>query len=316
MTKVSVVIPVYNAEEHLEQCLDSVVNQTLDDIEIICVDDGSTDGSAAILKKYQRTTEKVKVIHQENAGAGAARNAGLRKATGKYISFLDADDFFELNMLEQAYNKAESVCADFVVVCSDQYHMDKQKFVDVPWVVRMKDIPPYEPFTYRQLAGNVFKTFVGWAWDKLYLRSFVLEHELWFQEQRTSNDMLFVFSAIVTAKRIAVVNEVLAHQRRGGQGTLSVTREKSWHCFYDALTALKKRLQNEGIFWETEQDFINYALHFSLWNLNTLKEPTHQMLKDKLCAEWFETLGINGKSESYFYDKKEYQQYQELIKQR
>lgn len=306
-------MPVYNAEAYLAQCLDSVTAQTLKDIEIICVDDGSSDRSLDILKEYQAKDPRIQIICQKNAGAGAARNAGLRKAQGKYLSFLDSDDFFEPDMLELAYNQIEQYQADFVVFNSDQYHMDKKEFVSIPWVLRIHDIPPYMPFSHRQLTDNVFKTFVGWAWDKLYRRNFVLEHNLWFQEQRTSNDMLFVFSALILAKRIAIVNKVLAHQRRGGSGSLSVTREKSWQCFYDALTALRRRIQDEGMYWELEQDYINYALHFSLWNLNTLAEPTHQMLQDKLCREWFAELGIEGKPEQYFYNQKEYKQYQELM---
>jgi hypothetical protein len=184
----------------------------------------------------------------------------------------------------------------------------------MPWAVRNSDIPPYMPFSYRQLAGNVFLSFVGWAWDKLYRRSFVEEHRLQFQEQRTTNDMLFVFSALICAKRIGVIQDVLAHQRRGAGDTLSVTREKSWHCFYDALTALRQRLIQEDIFWELEQDFINYSLHFSLWNLNTLAEPTHTLLEQKLCGEWFADLGIADKPASYFYNPVEYAQYRKLTK--
>lgn len=314
MALVSVIIPVYNAQDYIRKCVGSVMAQTLRDIEIICVDDGSPDNSLEILKELQAQDDRIKVISQPNGGAGAARNNGLRNATGEYLSFLDADDFFEPNMLEEAYNCAQEYRADFVVFNSDQYHMDKDAFVEVPWVMRTKDIPPYMPFSYRQLTDNVFKTFVGWAWDKLYRRSFVLEHDLWFQEQRTTNDMLFVFSALVVAKRIAIVDKVLAHQRRGGGASLSVTREKSWHCFRDALDALKKRLVAEDIFWELEQDYINYALHFSLWNLNTLAEPTHQLLQDKLCSEWFAEFGIANKPESYFHNRKEYAQFAQLMK--
>lgn len=313
MPKVSVILPVYNAEKYLRQCLDSIVCQTLQDIEIICVDDGSSDASLEILREYGEKDSRVKVVPQKNGGAGAARNNGLRIATGEYLSFLDSDDFFEPNMLEEAYNAAEQYTADFVVFNSNHYHMDKDAFVEVSWALRKKDIPPYMPFSYRQLTDNVFKTFVGWAWDKLYRRSFVQEHNIWFQEQRTSNDMLFVFTALLVAKRIAIVDKVLAHQRRGGSESLSVTREKSWHCFYDALNALKKRMEAENIFWELEKDYVNYALHFSLWHLNTLAEPTHQMLEDKLCGEWFAALGITGKPESYFYNRKEYDQFKSLM---
>lgn len=313
MAKVSVILPVYNAGKYLHQCMDSIVNQTLRDIEIICVDDGSSDNSLEILNQYAQKDERVKVIAQANGGAGAARNNGLRAATGEYLSFLDSDDFFEPDMLELAYNTAQQYTADFVVFNSDQYHMDKDAFVEVPWVLRKAECPPYMPFKYRQLTDNVFKTFVGWAWDKLYRREFILEHDIWFQEQRTSNDLLFVFTALLVAKRIAILDKVLAHQRRGGSESLSVTREKSWHCFYDALTALKKRMEDEDIFWELEKDYINYALHFSLWHLNSLAEPTHQLLEDKLRNEWFEALGIAGKPEAYFSNRKEYAQFKTIM---
>ena len=312
--KVSVIIPVYNVENYLRQCIDSICAQTLSEIEIICVDDGSIDHSLDILKEYAEKDSRIKILQQKNGGAGSARNSGLRVARGEYLSFLDSDDFFEPDMLEKAYECIEKYQADFVVFGSDQYHMDSKEYIRNPWVLRVKDIPPYMPFKHRELTDNVFKTFVGWAWDKLYRRSFVEEKHLWFQEQRTTNDLLFVFSALVLAKRIAVVDKVLAHQRRGSGDSLSVTREKSWHCFYDALLALRKRLQDEDIYWELEQDYINYALHFSLWNLRTLAEPTKQKLRARLKDEWFGELGIVGRSKEYFYNRGEYDEYVEIMK--
>lgn len=313
MVKVSVIIPVYNVERYLEQCLDSVINQTLKEIEIICVNDSSTDKSLGLLKEYAEKDNRIQVITQVNAGAGAARNRGMAAATGKYLSFLDSDDFFELDMLEKAYNLAEKDETDLVVYKSDQYHTDKDEFVKVNWVVREKEIPPYHPFNHRQMTDNIFKVFVGWAWDKLFLKEFVDAHELKFQEQRTSNDMLFVFSAVALAKRISVVPEVLAHQRRDAKDSLSKTRENSWWCFHDALCALREKLQEERLFEELEKDYINYALHFTLWNYNTLLEPTKAELKDKLEKEWLAEFGIRGKPKEYFYNKKEFEQYIETF---
>lgn len=313
--KVSVIIPVYNVEKYLRQNLESVANQTLKDIEIICVDDGSTDSSFEIVKEFAEKDSRFIAVSQENGGAGAARNNGLRRAKGKYLSFLDSDDFFDEKMLEEAYNKAEATQADFVVFQSDQYYEETKEFKDVSWTLRYAEIPPYEPFGRRSMTDNVFKVFVGWAWDKLYNREFVLKNNLWFQEQRTSNDMLFVFSAVAIAKKIACVEKgkVLAHQRRNNKDSLSNTREKSWDCFYHALTALKQRLVDEGIYKELEKDYINYALHFSLWNLNTLAEPTYSKLYDKLKKEWWQELGVADKDSSYFYNKKEYEQFAKIM---
>jgi len=310
--KVSVIIPVYNASEHLGQCLDSVLNQTLKEIEVICVDDGSSDDSLALLQSYAEKDERVKVIHQENGGAGKARNTGLAVAKGKYLSFLDADDFSESTMLEKAYGKAEEQKTDIVVFNSDQYYEDTDEYRQVSWTIRKKELPPYRPMYHRTFTDNVFKVFVGWAWDKLFLREFVLKHDLKFQEIRTTNDMRFVFMAVVLAKRIDIVDEVLIHQRRNQSTSLSNTREKSWHCFHDALISLREELKKASLYNELEQDYINYTLHSSLWNLNTINGSKKDDLLNKLKEEWFEEFGITGKPESYFYNKSEYSQYCEI----
>ena len=307
--KVSVILPVYNASKYLRQCLDSITGQTLKEIEIICVDDGSTDDSLAILKEYEAKDQRVRVLAQKNAGAGAARNHGLSVASGEYLSFLDSDDFFEKEMLEKAWKKGHETSAEIVVFRSDQYREDLDEFVKIRWTLREKQLPPYRPMYYRNFTDNVFKVFVGWALDKLFERQFVQENHLQFQELRTSNDMLFVFSAIVFAKRIEIVDQILAHQRRNNPDSLSNTREKSWDCFYKALNALKDTLVQHGIFWELEQDYINYALHFSLWHLDTITGPKKEVLFSKLKNEWFAQLGIAGLPEDCFYNKTEYKKY-------
>ena len=124
MCKISVIIPVYNGETYLAQCLDSIIGQTLKEIEIICVNDGSKDRTQQILEKYAEKDSRIQIISQENGGAGAARNAGLRIARGEYLSILDGDDFFEPDMLEKAYKKAKESRQSFW--CLDQINTTKQ----------------------------------------------------------------------------------------------------------------------------------------------------------------------------------------------
>ncbi|MGN1166532.1 MAG: glycosyltransferase family 2 protein [Lachnospiraceae bacterium] len=312
--KVSVIVPIYNAESYLRKSMNCILSQTLKEIEIICVDDGSTDQSGEILKDFAKADARIQIITQKNAGAGAARNAGLKRAKGEYLSFLDADDFFEPDMLKTAYEKAKEKKAQIIVFGSDQYREDLQNFQPVSWTIRKHALPPYRPMNHRTFTDNVFKVFVGWAWDKLFEREFVLKYGLTFQEQRTSNDLLFVFTAIVLAENIEVEDRVLIHQRRDNPNSLSNTREKSWHCFYDALIALRENLKKFGLYQELEQDFINYSLHFSLWNLNTLQGEKKKILYHKLKKEWFRELGITEHPESYYYDKKEYMKYRKIMK--
>ena len=136
--KVSVILPVYNGEKYIKKCMESLISQTLKEIEIICVDDGSVDGTLEALKEYENL-DNVTVITQENAGAGAARNKGMSYAKGEYLSFLDADDIFEKDMLEVAYNKA--------VEASNKELNDKdQKGAIMKW---------------REVLGNDFPEYTG-----------------------------------------------------------------------------------------------------------------------------------------------------------
>lgn len=311
---VSVIIPVYNAQAHLEQCVRSVMNQTLKEIEIICVDDGSKDDSLAILRRLAQEDARILVMAQENAGAGAARNRGLDAAKGRYLSFLDADDFFEPDMLETAYRKAEQEQAQVLVFRADFYDDQIKRFLPCTYSLREEMLPADRPYSAVQIERDLFKTVVGWAWDKLFETAYIRECGLRFQEQRTTNDAYFVFMAYARAERISTVSRVLAHQRRHAGGTLSVTREKSWMCFYEALLAMRKTLTAWGLYERFERDYVNYALHFSLWNLNTLKGPTQRMLYDRLRDEWFQELGITGYACEGFYHRGEYAQYEETMR--
>lgn len=310
--RVSVIMPVYNAERYIRQTLDCLLVRNELQFEVICVDDGSTDGSLEILRAYEAKDSRVRVFTQPNGGAGAARNNGMQYARGEYLSFLDADDFFEPDMLRLAYDRAHTNETDITVFRCDQYFENTGRFSACRYTINDALLPLEQPFAGLDIEQDVFKAFVGWAWDKLFRADFVRENHLRFQEQRTSNDMLFVFSAIVKAQRISTMNAVLAHHRRDS-GSLSVTREKSWHCFYDALCALRQQLKDWGLYQRFEQDFINYSLHFSLWNVTTLRGPSYHKLYDKLATEWAADLGLTNHDEYYFYNRSEYRKLQTLL---
>jgi len=312
MSKVSVIMPVYNAEKYLEETLHGLVKQTLQEIEIICIDDGSTDTSSQILDEWRKKDSRIMLLSQKNKGAGAARNLGISRASGEYLSILDADDRFEPDMLQAAYEKAKNMQADVCVFKMDRFTEQSGRRQPCHWSLSKWQLPDFEPFTYQDLKENIFKVFVGWTWDKLFRREFVREQGLVFQPLRTSNDLFFTFSALVKAKKITVLSRTLIHQRTGRQDSLSVTREQSWHCFYDALLALREELLAMGIYEQVERSYINYALHFSLWNLNTLSMPTFETLYGKLAKEYFAELGITKKCRDYYWNREEYKQYEQI----
>ncbi len=310
---VSVIIPVYNVEDYLRPCVDSVLAQTLENIEVIAVDDGSTDGSLAILREYAEKDARVTVLTQKNGSAGMARNTGLAVATGETLSFLDSDDFFELNMLEKAYNKLKETKAQFVAFDSDLYLNDEQKYKAAKHIDK-DALPPWEPFHRRAMTNNPFRVFIGWAWDKLYDTDFVKSNQLTFQVQRTTNDMAFVFSAVVIAERIAWIDEKLAHHRKNVGSSLSNTRENSWHCYHDALIRVRDFVRDRGLWSELEQDFVNYALHATLWNLGSLAPATQEKLFNRLKEEWLEEFGLMNRPESYFDNPRDYQKLLQIQK--
>lgn len=312
--KVSVILPVYNTGNYLDQCLNSLLEQTLKDIEIICINDGSTDNSLEILMNYQIKDRRIKIVNQENKGAGFARNIGINIAKGEYLSFLDSDDYFEKDMLKQAYNRAEEKKADICIYESSFYDNKTGKISKCNFSVRKNELPKADVFSRGQITSNIFTSIMGWAWDKLYRRSFVLNHKLEFQEQRSTNDMYFVYSSLLRAGRITLLNKPLYYQRRNVSTSLSNTRELSWNCFFYALLEIKKELEKLQIYEEYNHDFINYALHSCLWNFNTLNEPEAEKLFIKLREKWFEELGINGHDEKFFTNKIEYRQYKEINK--
>lgn len=308
----SVILPIYNAAAYAEEALRSLLGQTLRDIEVICVDDGSTDGTGDLLSALAEEDDRIVVVSKANGGAGSARNAGLDVARGEYLSILDIDDFFESNMLECALNAARTDNLDILVFRSDELYPATGERKPIPWTIHEDLLPEPRPFAGTDVPRDIFKLFVGWSWDKLIRASFVREYGLRFQEIRTTNDMLFVFSAVVRAERIGIIEDVLVHHRKD-VGSLSVTREKSWGCFYEALCALREQLEDWGLYDRFEQDFINYCVHASLWNVRTLADPTKTLLKNKLVSEWFGSLGVTAHGESYFYNKGEYAGYRRLM---
>ena len=137
--KVSIIIPVYNVEQYLPKCLDSIINQTLKDIEIICINDGSTDNSLSILKEYASKDDRMIIIDKENKGQGIARNLGIKKAKGKYIGFVDPDDWVDIQMFEKMYNQAQKLNSEIVICDLVKYQEWNEKYTKFYFHIEAKN---------------------------------------------------------------------------------------------------------------------------------------------------------------------------------
>ena len=201
-------------EKYLPKCLDTLLNQSLRDIEIICINDGSKDNSLKIIKEYQAKDNRIKLIDQENQGAGVARNKGMEIASGEYLSFLDADDFFDRNMLKHSYQKAKENNADICIFEAFLYDNITKHYDICTFNVKKDFLPKRNVFNRTHVNSNIFKNIMGWPWDKLFKRVFIETNNLKFQEQRTTNDMYFVYISLIKASRITILEEPLIYQRR------------------------------------------------------------------------------------------------------
>lgn len=203
--KVSVIMPAYNAEEYIEEAIDSVLAQTLDSYELIVVDDGSKDGTGAILDQYAQQYEQVKVIHQENAGVSAARNQALAVAQGEYYNFLDSDDIMESNALELLYQAAKEQDADLVIARYDM--INRLSTVYRMPINTLFDEPLIDPFN-----TEILWTFS--LWNKLFRADLVKKEDLCFPPVSYSEDGVFTMRFVHAAQRITGIEDIVYHYRR------------------------------------------------------------------------------------------------------
>lgn len=301
MQTVSIIITVYNGADYLEECLESVLSQTLSDTEIICVDDASTDNTPQILKAYEN---KITVItNTENCMAGESRNRGFQKAVGEYVVFLDADDVYEPDMLQKAYHKAKSCGADICIFKEDLFSDSLEKRTNYAYAESiMKELGERAFFSPKELSDTLFDLWNGWAWDKLFRREFILETGLKFQKLKSSNDGFFVHAALACAERISLLNEVLVHHRMGNGNSVSNTRDQAWESCLMYLKELRSYLLHKGLFACYEGSYLNWTMDFLYWNYQTLNEINRGKLADAMRSFFLDELNVPQYDRKDFYN--------------
>jgi len=268
--KISVIVPVYNVEKYLEDCVRSICAQTLDDIEIICVNDGSTDSSLDILKKIAEEDERLVIVNQKNAGAGAARNVGVATAKGKYLGFVDSDDLVHPTMYEVLYEKAEKTQAEMVITGEiETFFEENILFPDAGSSLTPDELTlgSFKAIEYPEILKNVF------LWNRIFLRTFWLENNLKIPEKRKfAEDLLICTQTAVLAKRIGYVKGPLYKYRNIREDSLSYTLAKSKNK-YDFVVAAKET-----------KDFLISIDQYELFAFDFLVFCTHMfaMLQSKM----------------------------------
>lgn len=253
---ISVIIPVYNVKAYLPQCMDSVLNQSYRALEILLIDDGSTDGSGAMCDEYGAADPRVRVIHQKNGGAAAAKNAGLRVATGEYLAFLDSDDYLEPDAYEYMVNLLEQTGAD-AVQCSfrNVYVNDSQDIVT---------LPRRQEFTVTEfLRRYTIDWTCGMMTEKLYRRQ--LFYGIFFEEGNVIDDDYFTYQGVMNGKKYVRDPKVVYNYR---QRKSSVTyrpdyQERTIFDRMEYLAQRKERVSNR--YPDLKKTFDLHYLQMLLW---------------------------------------------------
>ena len=298
--KVSVIVPVFNAEDYLEETAGYILDQSLDEIEIIFVDDGSTDSSREIIKRLMAEDPRIILLEQENLFAGTARNKGLEKASGEYLMFWDSDDIFARDALWKMYDKIRTEQADICVCAGNQYDCETDMFYPAPQYLNLNKIPSEtETFSRETNEDNILNFTTAVVWNKMLRREFVLKEGLRFQGIRNGNDIFFVVNALCLASKITYVEDVLVTYRKNQKASLVSTSKKApetpVYAWRDTALELKRR----GVF--PERSFANKAIDSIAYLLRNLNDydafiSTVNMIK----TDMLEDMGIAGKPVEYF----------------
>ena len=279
MPKVSVIVPIYNVEKYLEKCINSLLSQTLEDIQIILVNDGSKDNSGNIAKEYEKNNkDRVIYVEKENGGLSDARNYGIKYATGDFIDFLDSDDYIEKNAYEEMYNKAIEENADYVE-CDFIWEFPNKIRVDKQYPYKNKK----EMLSFVRVV----------AWNKLIKRQLITDNNLEFPKGLRYEDVEFTYKLIPFINKFAYVDKPFIHYVQREGSIANVQNERTAEIFTvldNVIEFYKKNNIYEEYRDELEYNYARYLLCSSLKRMCKIKDKT---IREKLLTESWKRLNSN-----------------------
>lgn len=287
MPKVSILVPVYNVERYLIQCMEGIVKQTLKDIEIICIDDGSTDNSPLILDEYAMKYSYIRVIHKENTGYGSSMNIGLKVANGEYVGIVESDDFVDVDMFEKLYSIAEQNCVN--VVKSSFYRNANGN--DRYEKIKVDNF--YEVFD--PVENNLDFACSLPIWTCLYRKKFLSENKIWFNETPGASyqDAGFGFKALICARRMMFIKEAFYHYRTDNDGSSMHSSAKVF-CICDEFKEIWRFITQRNTLQESIRYRIpEYQYQHYMFNYNRVADK-HKEIFLKRMIEDFSELEKNG----------------------
>lgn len=279
---VSVIVPVYNVEKYLPQCLDNLLRQNFLPFEIICVNDGSTDSCSEILRRYAAKDRRIHLICQNNRGLSAARNAGLKKAKGQYVLFVDSDDFLHPETLSSLYRQIIHCNADICIFGYFPYDDDGVKTANLPAAHYRKN--ENSTFTYQQIIGQIFSRVAVWC--KLYRLDFIRKHKIEFPEGLVFEDVIFHIKTITSAEKICLLNRPLYYYRTDNTASITHVSAATSQLFdiVEAFDMVYKYLKKEKLLSSLSLYFCRFLYDHAGWHLKRAAQKQKKQLAEKILS--------------------------------
>ena len=269
--KVSVIVPIYNVEKYVGKCIESIINQTLKEIEIILVNDGSTDKSGIIAEEYEKLDKRIKVINQDNAGQGQARNVGINVSKGEYIGFIDSDDWIDVNMYECLYKSIIKNNAD-IGVCSRRGY-DENGSIAHTKLVEDNEIFDIDKNIGDYVVKHLFYPHTVSACNKLYKSDLIKKNNISFKsvEEVGSEDALFNYCVLLNTKKVVTVKDVFYNGLEREGSTTRRYKEESMKRTANLIREIYKYSEKENKEEIAKEIAPILLLFFQQWNYNYIK---------------------------------------------
>ena len=270
--------------------IDSVLRQTMKEIEIVCVDDGSTDGSFEVIKKKQAEDKRIRIVTENNAGPSVARNKGLARARGEYVIFLDADDMYEPTLLESLYNMAEADNLDVAVTRFDIYNEFNDTYVRQADEPHASIFAPGKVTSKNEYPDFIFASTTGYVWNKLIRTSFLRDKKIAFDNDLyVFEDVHFVCSVMALAERVERIEDILIHHRVYSEQSRATLFRKYYGQVPVVYQKIRDFLKRQGMYIPLKKGFFNFSTDrcFKIYNILWAdgKERLWNMLHDQYIVE-------------------------------
>ncbi len=284
---ISVIVPVYNVQDYIKQCLDSILSQTFPYFEVICVNDGSTDNSRKILEEYQKRDCRIKIVDKENGGLSSARNAGMKAAQGEFFSFIDSDDWVDKTFLEKLYKSIQDTNSDISICAVHQFDEIKQTNDDSnPYYTLEFFDKTFDgvSFSYKETKPFIMDVCVM-AWNKLYRRSLIEKYNAVFPDGLIFEDGPFFFTIFFKTQNVSIVRDFLYYYRINRKNSIIQRAGEQFLDVIDVSEIMFNKIKDLDDFEEIRYTFFRKKAEDFIFRFEHLNSKYKKAFADKLISE-------------------------------